>query len=548
MAFEPGGMSEKLGNRYEGRWVAKQLLWLLNEKIQSVTVELIGPDEQGVDLLVVGKDGVRQLQQCKARCGGRESWTISALRDKGILGHLKHHLDRDPNHKFSLVTAIPAQTFADICESARNSNDNPRDFFQSQIQDISEQRRKIFQGFCDAVGLDPQKEDDLGIALDYLKRTHIELFPDDRNTWSDLLAWTSFLLTGKSETAISVLLTYAENNYKYRKPIYADELLRYLAKKHEIHPKRLEYDDRIAPAIEKLIRQFSDSIRPGLINSAIIPREETPRIIESIDKGQDVVVHGAAGNGKSGVLFQLTDYLQKQNIPCLPVRLDRRIPKNTARQFGNDMGLPESPANCLAGLAAGRKCVLILDQLDAIRWTAAHSNDAMEVCKELLRQVRSLRGAGKNIAIVFACRTFDLENDPEIRKLFADGKEQGIAKIPVKEFSDEQLKEIIGPDITALTKAQKRILSCPQNLAIWMELKKKGAIPDFRSATKLMRRFWDNRRRLLEQAGISADQMDAFLAPLLDYMEGKGEISAPATLVANDPAVRDAFVSFGILQ
>ena len=73
MAFETGGMSEKLGNRYESRWVAKQLLRLLNEEIKSVTVELIGPDERGVDLLVVDKDGVRQLQQCKARCGGRES-------------------------------------------------------------------------------------------------------------------------------------------------------------------------------------------------------------------------------------------------------------------------------------------------------------------------------------------------------------------------------------------------------------------------------------------------------------------------------------------
>ena len=81
-----------------------------------------------------------------------------------------------------------------------------------------------------------------------------------------------------------------------------------------------------------------------------------------------------------------------------------------------------------------------------------------------------------------------------------------------------------------------------------MELEKEGAMPDFRSATELMRRFWDNRRRLLKQAEISADQMDAFLAPLLDYMEGKGEISAPATLVTKDPALRDACVSFGILQ
>lgn len=549
MAFEPGGMSEKLGNRYEGRWVAKQLLRLLNESIQSVTVEPIGPDEQGVDLLVLGKNGVSQLQQCKARCGGRESWTISALREKGILTHLKHHLDRDPNHKFSLVTAIPGQTFADICESARNSNDNPKDFYQYQVQEVSEQRRKIFQDFCEAVGLDPQKEEDLKKALDYLKRTRIELFPDARNTRSNISTYAGFLLTGEPETAISVLLTYAEDNDKYRQPIYADELRRYLAEQHDIHPKQLEHDDRIGPAIEELQRQFSDSIRPGLINNRILPREETTRIVESIDNGQDVVVHGAAGNGKSGVLYELTDYLQQQNIPYLAIRLDRRIPRNTAMQFGIDLGLPESPTNCLAGLAVERKCVLILDQLDAIRWTSAHSLGAMEVCKELLSQVRSLRGNGKNITIVFACRTFDLENDPEIKTLFADAREkQRISKIPVGEFSDEQLKAIIGQDIAFLTKAQKRILSSPQNLAMFMELKNEGPMPDFRSATQLMRRFWDNRRRILDEAGITADQTDVFLAPLLSYMEENGEISAPATLVSTNPTVRDAFVSFGILQ
>jgi len=550
MAFEPGGKSEKLGNRYEGRWVAKQLLRLLNEEIQSVTVELIGPDERGVDLLVVGKDGVRQLQQCKARCSSRESWTIAMLRSKGILEHLKDHLDRDPHCEFALVSAIPARSFADICESARNSNDNPRDFFQYQIEAIGEKRRKDFKGFCDSLGLDTQRDDDLERAFDYLKRTHIELFPDDRNTWSDLLTWTGFILTGKPETAISILLTYAENNYKYRKPIYADELRLHLAEKHDIHSRQLEHDHRrIAPAIEELQKQFSDSIRPGLINSAIIPRKETFQIIEAIDNGQDVVVHGAAGNGKSGVLYGLAEYLRQKSIPFLPIRLDRRIPKNTARHFGQDLGLPESPAFCLTGLAAGRKAVLILDQLDAIRWTAAHSSSAMDVCKELLRQVRSLRRTGKQIVIVFACRTFDLENDPEIKKLFPDSSEQGVVKVPVGEFSDEQLHEVIGPDaFAALNKSQKRILSCPQNLAIWLEIKKEGCAPRFHSATELMRRFWENRRERLRQAGISAEQTDTFLTPLLDYMESRGEISAPASVAAKDPVVRDAFISFGILQ
>lgn len=549
MAFESGGMADKLGNRYEGRWVAKQLLRLLNEEIQSVTVELIGPNEQGVDLLVVKKDGTRQLQQCKARLGNKEFWSVADLNNRGILNHLKNHLYRDPQQEFALVSPIPAQSFADICESARISNDNPKDFFQYQIQDLGESRRRIFSGYCQAMGLVPENESDLGQAFGYLKRTFIELFPDDHHTWSDLLTLAGFLLAGEPKTAISALLTYVESEDKYRKQIYADELRRYLAENHKIYPKQLENDLRIATAVEGLQNQFSDSIQPGLICGKIIARKETSQIIESIDKAQDVVLHGAAGNGKSGVLYELTEHLYKQNTPYLPVRLDRRIPDKNARKFGEDMGLPESPAFALVGLAAGRNSVLILDQLDAVRWTAAHSASAMDVCKELLRQVRSLRHTGKSIVIVFACRTFDLENDPEIKKLLSDSENQSFNKISVREFSNEQLKEIIGPDIDALTRSQKRILSCPHNLVIWTQLKQDGMQPDFRSTTELMRRFWENRRQVLEkEARISTNQVDAFLRSLLDYMEIKGEISAPAGIVAQNPSVRDALTSYGILQ
>jgi hypothetical protein len=549
MAFEPGGMADKLGNRYEGRWVAKQLLRLLNEEITSLTIELIGPVEQGVDLLVVKKDGTRQLQQCKARLASQESWSVAALNNKGILNHLKDHLSYDPQQEFALVSSIPAQNFSDICESARNSNDNPKDFFQYQIQEVGEERRKIFQSFCGALGLDYGKKEDLNQAFGYLKRTYTELFPDDHHTWADLLTLTSFLLTGAPETAISVLLTYAENEDRYRKPIYPDELRQYLAEKHKIYPKQFQHDRRIGPAVEGLQDEFSESIRPGLIGGMIIPKVETNQIIELIENGQDVVVHGAAGYGKSGILYELTDYLRKQNTPFLPVRLDRRIPEKNAKQFGEDMGLPESPAYSIAGLAADRKSVLILDQLDAIRWTAAHSAAAMDVCKELVRQVRSLLNAGKNIVVVFACRTFDLEHDPEIKHLLSVSDKQGFAKISIKELSEEQLKNIIGSDLGALNESQKRILSCPQNLAIWMQLKQDGMKADFRSATELMRRFWENRSQVLEQkAGIAKNRLDAFLQPLLDYMENRGEVSAPANIASQDPLVRDALTSYGILQ
>lgn len=549
MAFEPGGMADKLGNRYEGRWVAKQLLRLLNEESTSVTVEPIGPDEHGVDLIVVKKDGTRQLQQCKARLGNRESWSVSTLKDKGILDHLKDHLTCDPQQEFALVSSIPFQCLAAICESSRNSNDNPKDFYQYQILDIGKERKNIFCSFCETLGLDLERDNDLNKAFCCLKRTYIELFPDDNNTWSDLLTLTGFLLTGEPLSTLSVLLNFVENEDGFRKPIYPDELRQLLADKYKIYPKQLEHDQRIAPAVKLLQDVFSESIRPGLIGDTIIPRKETTKIIESIDCGRDVVVHGAAGYGKSGVLYEFTEYLRKQSIPYLPVRLDRRIPNKYAKKFGEDMGLLESPAFSLVGLAAGRKSVLILDQLDAIRWTAAHSTVAMDVCKEMVRQVRSLRKAGKNISIVFACRTFDLENDPEIKNLFSVSDNQEFAQIAIKEFSDEQMRKIVGSDLSTLTGPQKRILSCPQNLAMWIQLKQGGEIPSFCSATELMRRFWENKRQILEEkVGISKSQLDAFLQPLLDYMEINVEVSAPASIAMQSPHIGNALISYGILQ
>ena len=71
MALEPAGYANKLGNRYEGRWIARQLLFLLHEQLRSVKVEAAGDDEAGVDLWVERKDGNREAQQCKAENGSK---------------------------------------------------------------------------------------------------------------------------------------------------------------------------------------------------------------------------------------------------------------------------------------------------------------------------------------------------------------------------------------------------------------------------------------------------------------------------------------------
>ena len=185
---------------------------------------------------------------------------------------MKAHLSKHLHDEFVLVSAIPPErTFADICESARNSNDNPKDFWRYQVEDIGKERRKTFSAFCKALELDPQKDDDLATAFDYLKRTHIVLFSDDHDTLSGLLARARFTLTGEPKSAISILTTYANNNDMYRKPICVDQLWRHLKEKHGIHPQRLEHDSRISPAIEDL------QTLPAMESEAKAGRPQQPR-------------------------------------------------------------------------------------------------------------------------------------------------------------------------------------------------------------------------------------------------------------------------------
>ena len=152
MAFEPGGFADKLGNRHEARWVAKQLLRLIKEEIRSVTVEAIGDDERGVDLWIEKNDSTRQAQQCKARNGANESWSISDLNLRRVLHYLQEQLDRDPKYEFAFVSGIGATLLRDICDSARFSMQTQSLFFGTKLRLLGKRDAKPTDNFARLFG------------------------------------------------------------------------------------------------------------------------------------------------------------------------------------------------------------------------------------------------------------------------------------------------------------------------------------------------------------------------------------------------------------
>ncbi|TON32562.1 hypothetical protein CGH58_25415, partial [Vibrio parahaemolyticus] len=90
---------------------------------------------------------------------------------------------------------------------------------------------------------------------------------------------------------------------------------------------------------------------------------------------------------KSALLLELKNELESQGAIVAPIRLDRCKVETSADAFGQALGFSYTPTYSLAKYASNNKIVLVLDQLDAIRWTAAHSDNALHVCQEIVRQV-----------------------------------------------------------------------------------------------------------------------------------------------------------------
>jgi hypothetical protein len=116
-----GGWADKLGNRYEGRWTAKQLLLLLAEKLQMVQLETEDAVEQRVDLLVRRTNGEVEAQQCKKN-NSQNNWPMSELARRGVLAGLHGFLIKTKTHRFSFISNREATDLKRLIEKAREAS------------------------------------------------------------------------------------------------------------------------------------------------------------------------------------------------------------------------------------------------------------------------------------------------------------------------------------------------------------------------------------------------------------------------------------------
>ncbi len=494
MAYQGRGRTDKAGNKYETNYFIYQLLKVVDEEIYSVTLEALGDDEKGIDIWIENKDGTREGQQCKGRNLNKDKWTLAAINKYDILETWKFQLERDLKNRVSIVSPISFIILEDIINIANTSSGNIKDFYENQILKSSVEMRKFYTNYCKKMKLDIKNEADRLKSLDYLKRTNYHQIPD--NELKDIIKTKiKFLFSEDEDLVYNLLLDFTINNNIWGKPIDLIEIKKYLDEKN-VKLRNLAFDNKISPRIDVLNREFDMLFMP--INGNLIERKEYVECKKLIEEGKSIIIHGKAGYGKSGVVQLIIEDCKRDNIPYIAVKLDRSIPKKNTKDWGKNLGLPESISYCIDSLSKDRKAIIILDQLDALRWTQSGSIESLFVCRELIEEIENINIKRENkITIVLVCRSYDLNYDNNIKLLFKED-DNFWNKIQIDKFSKEVVKEVVGKQYESNGKKLNELLEIPSNLFIWTKLDKNKNYDNCYTTNKLIETWWD---QLLGESG-----------------------------------------------
>lgn len=546
MSLEPGGRADKYGNKYENRYLAKLLLRLVKEELTSVSVEPLGINSDSVEFISEQKDGTVKHYQCKASNAIRSSWSISDLKKHNVFKRAKEIVSADVKNLYYFISPLQYNELDELCKRTR-TNSSYEDFVNYQLNNAHIKR--LFSECINELGLNEHVFSDVATTIDILSHCFFEQYIIGTEAEQDLEEYIGTLFTGKASMVRVLLEQYANDTGRYGIKITAQDIIDYL-KTRNIHFRNYHGNETVLNRIHILNHTYWDSYRA--INETLVHRTATDSIIKSIHNGQSVILHGKAGTGKSGCLEETIHYLQQTGILYLSVKLDKHIPSKSADAYGQELGLPESPVYCLATLSAGKPCVLIMDQLDALRWTSNHSSNALDVCKELIQQTEAINKYSKGkISIIFSSRTFDLENDKGLKELFVSSNLPDSLrwiKVAVEQFTKEDVTKIIGQSYNYLSSRLQNLLLTPSSLYVWSKLDVNAQKNSISSVYELMNAWWQQIQQKCISFGLQTDAIIACKEKIVDTMEKRFIFSLPRSIFVDQANEINFLVSLGLLN
>lgn len=524
MSPRVGGEADKFGNRYEGVWTVRQLLYVLAGRVDSITVEEPGELGEGVEF-TVRRDDETEVHQSKRQLGSANGWTVRSLDREGVLNAAHRHVAS--GRRFQFISAIPARDLDELADRARRSNDLET-FINKMLDGVK--LRQDFDYLSSKVYGSAQT------AWETLQGTFAR-WPDEREVRDGNAALAGLLLEGADEPLLAAvgLGDLVINNLALR--LDASTIERLLGE-YGLRRAQLVGSPPLIQALQAALDTWKDSVGRELLDPAI-PRSEAGDIVDRL-KGADRLLFavGAAGGGKSAVLYEAFRQLEAEGWVALALRLDRIEPFSAAVELGHRLGLGVSPVTGLAAVAQDRPSLLVIDQLDAVSLASGRMPSTFDAVAAVLREA----SAFPNIRVLMACRKFDVDNDHRIRGL-VEAEHAGRVEIP--QLSDEQVAAAVqaiglAPDV--LNQRQMELLRLPLNLVLLSSVADQADALSFGSTKDLFDAYWDRKRRYCRQRRQPPVRFGEVIGVLADAMSARQRLSVPVTVLDDRDLLDDADV------
>lgn len=222
-----------------------------------------------------------------------------------------------------------------------------------------------------------------------------------------------------------------------------------------------------------------------------IERKETAELYDWInrslkdDESRIALLVGSAGYGKSVVLKDLWDLLNKTNIPVLGIKVDKILNINSLKDIETELNLHKDIFSIFQNLLkSNSKVVLLIDQIDALSQSLSSNRQAINIYDRLIKQLEVLPG----IRIIISCRTYDLNYDPLLRAY----KGKKIFRLSLLEHGQvEYVLSNIGIKIKEANLRLKEFLRIPLHLNLFCKVGSNKQFDDNITLQKLYDEIWE---------------------------------------------------------
>ncbi|WP_409463703.1 hypothetical protein [Amycolatopsis sp. GA6-003] len=514
MSPRAAGEADKFGNRYEGRWTAAYLLYILAGVGRSIVVEKAGELDDGAEFLYTREnDGVVEAHQLKRQNGTAGNWTVKSLQRQDIWTNARRHLDA--GREFHFVSTTPAPKLNELADRARRSA-SVDEFIKEWL---TTELRSVFDDVAAA--------DICGTSASAWRMLRGMWFrcQDERAVVGMNAAMAGLLLDGAAgQLAAAGLGDLAMDLLGVE---LTSSLIESRLSDYGLALGTIRRRENLGRTVDTVTQMWRAAVEREMLSPAI-PRAEAATLADLIADPSSPVTFlvGSAGGGKTTVLSQVIDQLVAADMAVLAFRLDRVEDFATAEGLGAKLGLEVSPVSALAAAAGGKRCVLVIDQLDVVSLASGRMSTSFDVVEELTREA----AAFPSMRIVLACRKFDLDNDHRIRNLQAACKAESLVVSPLSGEAVDTAVDAMGLNHEKLRAKQRDLLRLPLHLVLLAEVADQPHALDFQTTAHLFDAYWDRKRRAVthRKPGVRFAEVVAAVA---DAISDRAHLSVPDSIL-----------------